>query len=68
MMTKINSRSPQVLLSVRDLIMPYFVVEGNRKKEPVKNMPGIARLSIDLLVKDLEREVHPRPPSTRTVT
>ena len=54
-MTKINSRSPQVLLSVRDLIMPYFVVEGNRKKEPVKNMPGIARLSIDLLVKEIAK-------------
>ena len=33
--------------------MPYFVVDGAHKKEPVILMPGIARLSIDNLLKDI---------------
>jgi porphobilinogen synthase len=33
-----------------DLIQPLFVIEGSRRREPVASMPGIERLSIDLLV------------------
>lgn len=40
-------------LSVRDLIMPYFVIPGAHKKEPLRSMPGISRFSIDLLVKEV---------------
>ena len=40
-------------LWVKDLIMPYFVVEGRRKTLPIESMPGIARLSIDNLVEDI---------------
>lgn len=36
-----------------NLVMPYFVVSGRNKKEPIKSMPGIYRLSIDNLVKDI---------------
>ncbi len=43
-------------LSVDDLIYPVFVHEGRNKREPVPSMPGIERLSIDLLVKEA-REV-----------
>ena len=32
------------------LIQPYFVVEGEARREPVASMPGVDRLSIDLLV------------------
>ena len=32
------------------LIQPYFVVEGEARREPVASMPGVERLSIDLLV------------------
>ncbi|MBE1237640.1 porphobilinogen synthase [Phaeovibrio sulfidiphilus] len=42
-------------LTVNDLIWPVFVIEGTRKTEPVKSMPGVDRLSIDLLV-DAVRE------------
>ena len=38
-------------LSVDDLIYPMFVIEGNNKTEAVLSMPGVKRLSIDLLVK-----------------
>ena len=39
-------------LSPDDLIYPVFVVEGENRREPVPSMPGVARLSIDLLVKE----------------
>lgn len=37
-------------LTANDLILPLFVIEGHNKREPVKSMPGVERLSIDLLV------------------
>ena len=37
-------------LSVNDLIWPIFVLEGSNIRQPVKSMPGVERLSIDLLV------------------
>ena len=36
-------------LSVNDLILPVFVIEGKNKKIPIKSMPGIFRYSIDKL-------------------
>ena len=37
-------------LSVDDLIWPVFVQEGQGSRTPVASMPGVDRLSIDLLV------------------
>lgn len=39
-------------LTVNDLILPLFVIEGKDQKEAVKSMPGVERLSIDLLKKE----------------
>jgi len=36
-------------LSVNDLILPIFIIEGKNKKIPIKTMPGIFRYSIDRL-------------------
>src|SRR3954470_3121099 len=36
-------------LSTDDLILPLFVQEGQNRHEPVASMPGVERLSIDLL-------------------
>ena len=41
-------------LSVGDLIMPCFVTAGKNKKAPIKSMPGIERLSIDNLIKEVK--------------
>jgi porphobilinogen synthase len=41
-------------LSVKDLIFPLFLIEGKNKKTEVKSMPGIFRLSPDLLLKEIE--------------
>jgi porphobilinogen synthase len=40
----------ETTLSASDLILPMFVIEGHNEREPVKSMPGVERLSIDLLV------------------
>ena len=42
-------------LNPADLIYPVFVLEGSNRREPVASMPGIDRLSIDLLL-DVARE------------
>lgn len=39
-------------LSVDDLIWPVFVVEGERKREAIPSMPGVSRISVDLLVEE----------------
>jgi porphobilinogen synthase len=38
-------------LTPTDLIYPLFVIEGEQKREAIASMPGIERLSIDLLVR-----------------
>lgn len=40
------------ILTVKDLIFPMFVLEGKNQREAIPSMPGIERLSIDLLVKE----------------
>ena len=42
-------------LSPADLIYPIFVIEGEGVRDPVSSMPGIDRLSIDLLVDEARR-------------
>tara|TARA_B100000780_G_scaffold22904_1_gene14655 strand:+ start:329 stop:1306 length:978 start_codon:yes stop_codon:yes gene_type:complete len=37
-------------LTVNDLILPIFVVEGTSQSQSIESMPGVNRLSIDLLV------------------
>ncbi len=37
-------------LSPDDLIWPLFVCEGEDRREPIPSMPGVERLSIDLIV------------------
>ena len=41
-------------LSSTDLIYPVFILEGKGRSEPVESMPGIDRLSIDLLTREAE--------------
>lgn len=41
-------------LSTDDLICPLFVIEGKNQQENIASMPGVSRLSIDLLLKEAE--------------
>jgi porphobilinogen synthase len=42
-------------LSADDLIYPMFVIEGANHREKISSMPGIERLSIDLLLKEADQ-------------
>ncbi len=37
-------------LSVNDLIYPVFLLEGKNRQEEVQSMPGVSRVSLDLLI------------------
>lgn len=41
-------------LLVDDLIYPLFVTEGNQQKQAIASMPGIERLSLDLVIAEAE--------------
>ena len=41
-------------LQTDDLIYPLFIVEGENQRQPVDSMPGIERLSLDLLEAEAE--------------
>jgi len=41
-------------VTTNDLIFPLFLVEGNNQKIEVGSMPGIFRLSTDLMLKEVE--------------
>jgi porphobilinogen synthase len=45
----------ETALSVNDLVYPLFVVEGKGVKKPISSMPGNFQLSIDNLVKEVEK-------------
>lgn len=42
----------ETALTVDDLIYPLFVLEGANRREAVASMPGVERLSIDLLLSE----------------
>jgi porphobilinogen synthase len=44
-------------LSPADFIWPVFVIEGENRREPVASMPGVERLSVDLVAR-AAKEAH----------
>ena len=42
------------VLTTNDLIFPVFVLEGENQRQEIPSMPGVERLSIDLLVKQAQ--------------
>lgn len=50
-------------LSVDDLIYPMFIVDGEKRREPIASMPGISRLSVDELLKEAAELVALRLPA-----
>ena len=41
-------------VSIHDLIYPCFVLDGSQQRQAVTSMPGVERLSIDLILKEAE--------------
>ncbi len=50
----IRNMVQETWVTTNDLILPLFLIEGKNKKSEVKSMPGINRLSSDLLLKEIE--------------
>jgi porphobilinogen synthase len=50
----IRNMIQETSVSVNDLILPLFLIEGKNKKTEVSSMPGIYRLSTDVLLKEIE--------------
>lgn len=44
-------------LAAADLIQPLFILDGNARRQPIESMPGIERLSVDLLLPVAERAI-----------
>ncbi|MEH6625511.1 MAG: porphobilinogen synthase [Motiliproteus sp.] len=42
----------ETVLTPNDLIYPVFILEGENQREAVLSMPGVERMSIDLLLKE----------------
>ena len=42
-------------LTTHDLIYPVFVIEGENRTEDVPSMPGVSRLTIDLLIEEAKQ-------------
>ncbi len=42
-------------LSPDDFIYPFFVVEGKKRKESIDSMPGIFRLSDDIVLREIKK-------------
>ena len=50
----IRSLVEETTLKPQDLVAPFFVIAGHERREAIPTMPGIERLSIDLLLKEAE--------------
>jgi len=44
----------ETTVTTNDLIYPVFVIEGSGESHPVPSMPGVSRVTIDLLLRDAE--------------
>jgi len=51
----IRSLIQETRLSPSDFIHPFFLLEGSLRREPIPSMPGVDRLSLDLLLQSAAR-------------
>ena len=45
----------ETILAPSNFILPLFVMEGKKQKDPIRSMPGVFRLSRDLIVAEAKR-------------
>ncbi len=43
------------IVTPNDLIWPLFIVDGENERQPIEGMPGINRLSVDVIVEEAKR-------------
>jgi porphobilinogen synthase len=51
----IRSLVEETVLHAADLVAPFFLLPGENRAEDIPSMPGIQRLSIDLILKQAEK-------------
>jgi porphobilinogen synthase len=51
----IRSMIEETKVETRNLIFPLFLIDGSNKQVEVASMPGIYRLSVDLMLKEVEQ-------------
>jgi len=61
--SSIRSLVRETSFTVEDLIYPLFIIEGEGRREEVKSMPGIERLSIDQLMLEAKEIVDLKIPA-----
>lgn len=54
MTSAIRRLAQEHTLSASDLVAPLFLIPGENRREPIEEMPGIERHTVDLLVKEAE--------------
>ncbi|CAN5801455.1 porphobilinogen synthase [soil metagenome] len=54
----LRSLVADTFLRPEDFVVPYFVVPGTNEVQPVSALPGVSRLSVDELLKELERALN----------
>ncbi len=45
----------ETVLHPADFVMPFFLIEGENQRQSIGSMPGVFRLSLDLLLKEAEK-------------
>lgn len=53
----LRSLCQETLLTAKDFVAPLFVIEGEKRREEIEGFPGVARFTIDLLLKEIEELV-----------
>ncbi len=48
----------ETALEPRHFIAPFFVIPGRDAEEPIGSLPGVSRLSVDKLLRELERALN----------
>jgi len=51
----IRSLVEETYLKASDFVAPFFLLPGKNRREPIERLPGISRLSIDLIVREAEK-------------
>lgn len=52
----IRDLTAETTIDRKKLIMPHFVIEGKKIREEIKSMPGIDRVCVNNLLKDIESD------------
>lgn len=53
----IRNLAAETAVDKRRLVMPHFVMETGADREPIASMPGIDRVSVDNLLRDVEADL-----------